>query len=158
MKNKLIGAWMLALALCIMGPVQAASTNADEEAVAQALRLMYVALTHHDMAQLRAVTTTDFYTFDGGEEFSRDAFMALIQRLNAEGKTYVWNVTEPRVRVEGKLAWITYVNRGSVQDAAGKRDVSWLESAVLLKDTGTWRIQFFHSTRVPVKSAPPASS
>jgi hypothetical protein len=38
-----------------------------------------------------------------------------------------------------------------VQDAAGKRDVSWLESAVLLKQKGAWRVQFFHSTRVPAK-------
>ena len=36
----------------------------------------------------------------------------------------------------------------SVQDAAGKKDVSWLESAVLRKGAGAWRIQFFHSTRV----------
>jgi hypothetical protein len=157
MKNKQFRAWLLALALCIMGPVQAASSTADEQAVVQALRLMYVALSNHDTAQLRAVTTTDFYTFDGGEEFSGDGFVALIKRLNAEGKTFVWTVMEPKVRIEGKIAWITYLNRGSVQDAAGRRDVSWLESAVLLKDSGTWRIQFFHSTRVPVKSVPPAA-
>jgi hypothetical protein len=36
-------------------------------------------------------------------------------------------------------------------DATGKTEVSWLESAVLLKDRGAWRIQFFHSTRVPAK-------
>lgn len=42
-------------------------------------------------------------------------------------------------------------SRGSVQDAAGKKDVIWLESAVLLKEAGGWRIQFFHSTRVPSK-------
>lgn len=84
-------------------------------------------------------------------EFPGDGLMALIKRINAEGKTIVWSVTKPKVRIEGAVAWITYLNRGHVQDAAGKRDVSWLESAVLLKQSGTWRIQFFHSTRVPVK-------
>jgi hypothetical protein len=38
-----------------------------------------------------------------------------------------------------------------VQDAAAKKEVSWLESAVLLKEADTWHIQFFHSTRVPAK-------
>jgi hypothetical protein len=112
---------------------------------------MYVALTKDDTAQLRAVTTPDFYAFDGGEKMTGDELMALIKSLHAAGKTFVWTVTEPKVRIEHAVAWITYLNRGSVQDAAGKKDVSWLESAVLLKEAGTWRIQFFHSTRVPVK-------
>jgi Domain of unknown function (DUF4440) len=110
---------------------------------------MYVALTQEDTAQLRAVTTDDFYSFDGGAKMTGDELMVIIKRAHAAGKTYVWTVTEPKVRIEGAVAWITYLNRGSVQEAAGKKDVSWLESAVLLKEAGTWRIQFFHSTRVP---------
>ena len=77
--------------------------------------------------------------------------MTVIKSTHASAKTFVWQVTEPRVRIEGAVAWITYINRGYVQDVAGKKDVSWLESAVLLKAGGTWRIQFFHSTRVPAK-------
>jgi len=152
MKNKMFPAWMLAIAFGFMGSARASPTPADEEAVAQALRLMYVALTNEDTAQLKAVTTSDFYTFDGGQRFTGDEFMALIKGLHAAGKTFVWTVPEPTVRIEGAVAWITYLNRGSVQDAAGKQDVSWLESAVLLKEAGTWRIQFFHSTRVRAKA------
>ena len=151
MTSKLLPAWMLAIALCFMGAAQASSPTTDEDAVAQAIRLMYVALTKDDTAQLRAVTTSDFYAFDGGEKMTGDELMSLIKSLHAAGKTFVWTVTEPKVRIEHAVAWITYLNRGSVQDAAGKKDVSWLESAVLLKEAGTWRIQFFHSTRVPVK-------
>ena len=151
MKSKLPAAWMVAIASCLMGSTQASAAPAEEEAVAQTLRQMYVALTHDDAAQLRAVTTSDFYTFDGGEKFTGDEFIALIKRLHAAGKTFVWTVPDPKVRIEGNVAWITYLNRGSVQDSAGKKDVSWLESAVLLKEAGTWRIQFFHSTCVPAK-------
>ena len=151
MKNKTLPAWLLAIVFCFMGSVQASSPPADEEAVAQALRLMYVALTNEDAAQFRAVTTSDFHSYDGGKKFAGDELMTLIKGLHATGKTFVWTVAEPTVRIEGNVAWITYVNRGSVQDAAGKKDVSWLESAVLLKEAGTWRIQFFHSTRVPAQ-------
>ncbi|PYI40867.1 MAG: hypothetical protein DMF12_11805 [Verrucomicrobia bacterium] len=35
------------------------------------------------------------------------------------------------------------------QDAKGKKNLSWLESAVLRTENGAWRIHFFHSTRVP---------
>jgi hypothetical protein len=53
--------------------------------------------------------------------------------------------------MHGDLAWITYVNRGSVGDAAGVTPVTWLESAVLRHDGRRWRIRFFHSTRVPAE-------
>jgi ketosteroid isomerase-like protein len=150
MKNKLSQALMIAITFCFMGAARTSSMTA-EEAVAQTLRLMYVALANEDTAQLRAVITPDFYAFDGGERFNGDELMTLIKSLHAAGKTIVWTVPEPTVRIEGTVAWITYTNRGSSQDAAGKKDVSWLESAVLLKEAGTWRIQFFHSTRVPAK-------
>lgn len=151
MKKKMFPAWLLATAFYLTGHAQASPAASDEEAVVQAIRLMYVALTNEDTAQLRAVTATDFYAFDVGKKFAGDEFMALIKNAHASGKTFVWTVTEPKVRIEGAVAWITYLNRGSVQDAAGKKDVSWLESAVLLKDSGAWRIQFFHSTRVPAE-------
>jgi hypothetical protein len=75
--------------------------------------------------------------------------MALIKRVHAAGDVYVWRVTEPEVHVHGDLAWIAYVNRGSVQDAKGKKDLTWLESAVLHRIGGAWKIRFFHATRVP---------
>jgi hypothetical protein len=152
MKNRVFPAWLLAILCCINGPVLASQpASTDEEAVVQAIRLMYVALTNEDPAQLRAVTTADFYAFDGGKNMTGDELLALIKGIHAGGRTIVWNVTEPRVRFEGKMAWITYLNRGYSQDAAGKKDVSWLESAVLQKEKDTWRLQFFHSTRVPAE-------
>jgi ketosteroid isomerase-like protein len=142
---------MFAIASWFGGAAHASPPPADEEAVAHQVRQMYVALAQEDRALLKAVTTDDFLAFDGGEQLSGDELMALIVKLHAAGKVFVWTVPAPKVRIEGKVAWITYVNLGSVQDAAGKKDVSWLESAVLLKEAGSWRIQFFHSTRVPAK-------
>jgi ketosteroid isomerase-like protein len=77
--------------------------------------------------------------------------MDLIKSAHAAGKVYVWTVNEPEVHVSGDMAWITYVNRGSIKDASGTKDVTWLESAVLQKEKGAWRIHFFHSTRAPEK-------
>ena len=103
------------------------------------------------MAKFRAVTTPDFYAFDAGGRFTGDALMDLIKAAHAAGKVYVWTVNEPEVHISGDIAWVTYVNRGSIKDASGIKDVNWLESAVLQKEQGTWRIRFFHSTRVPEK-------
>jgi ketosteroid isomerase-like protein len=74
--------------------------------------------------------------------------MNLIKALHAEGKRFEWNVTEPDVHITGNMAWIAYVNKGSITDASGTVNQNWLESAFLQKQAGIWKIVFMHSTRV----------
>ena len=123
--------------------------SAEQVQVTEAIRSMYAALTADDVPKFRAVTSPDFYAFDLGKRFTGDALMGLIKTAHAAGKVYVWTVNEPDVHIDGNTAWITYVNHGSVKDASGIKDVTWLESAVLQKEKNTWRIRFFHSTRAP---------
>lgn len=130
---------------------QSTPAGNDEAKVTEAVRSFFAAATTDDLDKLHAVTTSDFYAFDAGGRFTRDALMELIKTAHAAGKVYLWTVNDPEVHIAGDVAWMTYVNRGSISDASGKKDVRWLESAVLRKDQGTWRIQFFHSTRVPEK-------
>jgi ketosteroid isomerase-like protein len=121
----------------------------DETEIIQTMRAMFAALTTDDAAKFRILTSADFYTFDGGKRFTGDALLELLKAHHAAGKVYVWNVTEPEVHLHGDIAWITYVNQGSIQDASGTKNLTWLESAVLRKENGGWRIRFFHSTRAP---------
>ena len=132
-------------------PVYPSGLEDDEARVIEAIQLMYVALQKDDLAKFQTVTSPNFYAFDGGKRFSGDELMAFVKNLHAAGKIYVWKVTEPEVHIDGTTAWITYVNRGSLEDKSGKQNLSWLESAVLRKQNGAWLIQFLHSTRVPVE-------
>ncbi len=130
-------------------PVYASPTSADDAAVIDTMKTMYVAATTDDLAKFYTVASPDFYSFDGGKRFTGDELMAFIKKVHADGKVYVWTVNEPEVHVDGNTAWITYVNRGSVTDLSGKKDVTWLESAILRKHEKKWMIHFFHSTRAP---------
>jgi hypothetical protein len=125
-----------------------ASTN-DEVQVTEALRSMFAALSVEDILKLRTVVAPDFYAFEAGGRITGDALIDLIKKAHAAGKVYVWTVNEPEVHIDGSMAWVTYINRGSIKDASETKNVSWLESAVLRKEKDNWRIQFFHSTRVP---------
>ncbi|HEY5073781.1 MAG TPA: nuclear transport factor 2 family protein [Pyrinomonadaceae bacterium] len=131
---------------------QSTPPAADQVQVAEAIRSFFAAATADDLEKLHAVTAPDFYAFDAGGRFTRDALMEMIKAAHAAGKVYVWTVNEPEVHISGDIAWITYVNHGSIKDASGTKDVTWLESAVLQKEKGTWRIHFFHSTRAPEKN------
>ena len=149
---------MFALATIALLTLKAAALAADQPAplaasdlaeVTETVRTMFAAMAADDSKKFRAVTTPDFYAYDVGKRFTGDELMNLIKGALAEGKTYVWSVNEPEVHLHGDLAWITYVNNGSVKDATGTKNVTWLESAILQKEAGTWRIRFLHSTRVP---------
>ena len=144
-----------ATALLLASSIGAASldqptpaTN-DEGQIIEAVRSMFAALSAEDIPKLRAVIAPDFYAFEAGGRITGDALIELLKKAHAAGKVYVWTVNEPEVHIDGSTAWITYVNRGSIKDASETKNVSWLESAVLQKDKDNWRIQFFHSTRVP---------
>lgn len=130
----------------------AQSASADESAhVADTLRAMYAAAQKDDLNAFHAVVTPDFYAFDGGTRFEGDALMRLIITLHAKGAKAVWTVTQPDVHISGDHAWIAYLNVGSLQMSADAPVVpmQWLESATLVKQNGQWKIEFFHSTRVP---------
>jgi ketosteroid isomerase-like protein len=128
---------------------QTDQTAADKTQVTEVVRAMFAALAANDLDKFRAVTAPDFYAFDVGKRFTRDALIDLIKTAQAAGNVYVWTVNEPEVHISGDIAWITYVNKGSVKDSSGTTDMTWLESAVLRKEKGIWRIHFFHSTRAP---------
>lgn len=131
-------------------PQRAAAGQAkDQAAVLDTMQTLFAAAATDDLAKFHSAVAPSFYAYDGGKRFEGDALMELIKTLHASGKIYVWKITEPEIHIDGNLAWITYVNRGSVEDASGKKDLSWLESAVLEKQGGAWRIRFLHSTRVP---------
>lgn len=141
----------LTLSACATIPKAPACPSATEAttAVPETLRRMYAALTVENEAAFRAELADGFYAYDVGKRFSADELFLLIKAAHAAGKRFVWTVQEPDTHVTCDLAWVAYVNRGSVTDGTGERLVAWLESAAVVHERGAWRIRFFHSTRVP---------
>jgi hypothetical protein len=111
---------------------------------------IFAAALTDDVAKFDSVIAPGFYIYDVGARFNGDSIMALIKAQHIAGKRYEWKVTEPDVHISGKTAWIAYVNKGSITDASGSVNQTWLESAFLEKQAGAWKIVFMHSTRVPV--------
>jgi Domain of unknown function (DUF4440) len=129
-----------ALAACSTSPADAAK-------VVDAVKILFVAASNDDIAKFHSVAAPGFYAFDGGKRFNGNELMNMVKQVHAAGKVYVWTVTEPDVHVNCDSAWITYLNRGSIQDQAGKHELTWLESAELQRIGGRWRIRFLESER-----------
>jgi ketosteroid isomerase-like protein len=147
--------WVAIIALMFSPIVFAAgaqqrSLTFDQQQVVDTVSTVFIAARADDVADFDSVIASGFYIFDNGARFNGDSIMALIKAQHAAGKHYEWNVTEPDVHIDGNTAWIAYVNKGSITDAAGTVNQNWLESAFLEKQAGKWKILFMHSTRVPI--------
>jgi ketosteroid isomerase-like protein len=147
----------LASVLLIVATLSAASAQekyltTDQKQIVDTVRTIFTAARADDVAKFDSVIASDFYIYDNGARFNGDSVMALIKQLHAAGKRYEWNVTQPDVHISGNTAWIAYVNQGSISDASSTTDQAWLQSAVLQKQAGVWKIVFMHSTRVPKAS------
>ena len=133
-----------------------AAKPGDEAAIVGTLRGMYAAATVDDRAKMRTYFAPGFYMFDGGNRYEGDSVMDLIEDSYKKGVRYVWSVTKPDVHVHCNEAWIAYVNEGSItKPGAGTMPMQWLESAVLERQGGVWKMTFFQSTRVPARAPIP---
>jgi len=124
--------------------------TADQARIVDTVSTILTAALKDDVGKFDSVIAPDFYIYDGGARFNGDSIMALIKAQHIAGKRYEWKVTEPDVHISGKTAWITYINNSSISNASGAVNQTWLESAFLEKQAGTWKIVFMHGTRVPV--------
>jgi uncharacterized protein DUF4440 len=144
-----------ALALMLYEPITARALpklTAEQSQIVDTVSTIFAAARTDDVAKFDSVIAPHFYIFDAGARFNGDSIMAFIKAQHLAGKRYEWNVTEPDVHVNGKTAWVAYVNKGSIGDAAGTVNQDWLESAFLQKQAGVWKIVFMHSTRVTMVS------
>ena len=130
MRLPLMRVTLLVITLLLTATAARAS-EPDTAEIRAAILALFEAATSDDIEKFRQVTAPAFYSFDGGKRFDGDELMQLIGKLHAEGWIYDWNVREPDITVRG--------------------DVAWLESAVLQKDDGRWRIHFFHSSRSKIR-------
>jgi ketosteroid isomerase-like protein len=145
-KSRLFVGTLLAAA----GLAEAAAACAPQAAPdpAETLRRMFAAAMNSDKAAMLKEFEPDFYAFDGGKRLSGPELSGIVDMMRAKGQTYVWTVNDPDVHVACDMAWVAYVNRGSVTDKNGTQPRIWLESAVLDWRDGAWKLRFLHSTRV----------
>ena len=137
-------AWALVAALQA-GAAQAADDAAD---VQQAIKDNYTAYSGFDERKYRATTTDDFILLENGELIDREGDVANMPKPDI-GFRRKDHFTFNSVKVEGDFAYAVYtLNSEIYDDVKGARSREWLESAILRRIEGRWKMALLHSTRV----------
>lgn len=125
-----------------------ARTGAEHRAVEAAVTdSFFGAIERFDHTALRRSVTPDFELVEDTLRLGIDQFVELVRSF--EGKaTIVYRFDAFNTRTASRTAWTTYRNRGTMTAQGQRTEFEWLETAVLLRQGGTWRIDRLQSTPV----------
>ena len=147
-------AYPLALAAAIMltGCTHGRQSNcpASPEASGEIERTVHAffdALGKEDRVAFQRLTTTSFYSFDAGKRFPGTKLVDVVRDAHARGVQLNWSIGPLDTKLSCDVAWSAWENVGSAGIPPDVRPVRWLESAVLVRQDGRWKIDFFHSQR-----------
>ncbi len=122
-----------------------ASTDADLRKAQLVLRGYSDAISRWDYAEMRRLCSPGFRLFEDGEIWTVDDHVAFLRRY--EGKASIaYEFTEATGAVDGNVAWFTHRNSAKAQIEGKAISFEWIESAVLRKTNGEWRLVLLHST------------
>jgi len=117
-------------------------------AVKAAIQENYAAYSSFDEARYRGTTTDDFLLLEHGELIDREGDIASMAKPGTgfrRSDYFEFNT----VKIEGNFAYAVYtLKSGIYDDKRGARDREWLESAILRREDGQWKVAVLHSTRV----------
>lgn len=139
--NLLLG-FLLALFLCSTGVAEAADHPALEP-----VKALFAAMSKQDGKAMQDTSTRDFQLLEHGEEWTMQKLIAVVQ-ANGQPRERKNFFKQIRARQSGDLAWVSYWNKAEIRRLKELRTIVWLESAVMAKVDGEWKIQMLHSTRV----------
>ena len=140
----LTGCTHLNQSACVAPP----QTNADIDGTVHAF---FEALRREDKAAFRKLTTTSFYSYDGGKRYVGTELVDVVRDARVRGVQLNWSIGPLDTKLGCEVAWSAWENVGSAGKPPDVKPVRWLESAVLVRENARWKIDFFHSQRAAVQ-------
>jgi ketosteroid isomerase-like protein len=155
MKKLLASIPLIVLLCCVCGcqgqrqqaaeePV--ADVEAEKQNVEKVIYDFFDAIFAFNYEGIRDLCTDDFILFESGQVMNVDGFLNFLTPF--EGSTTTYEFEDIKTSVEGSVAWMSLRNKAVMTMGEEVINFDWLESAVLKKQEGLWKLAFYHSTTV----------
>lgn len=147
----------LATSLVLTGCADARQPNCADPVDARAeieatIHDFFDALRKDDEASFKSLTTESFYSFDVGKRFDGTELVDVVRDAHAQGVQINWSIGPVDTKLSCDVAWSAWENVGSAGIPPDLQPIRWLESAVFVRENGSWKIDFFHSQRAAENS------
>ena len=130
---------------------QAQKTLPKDQADVQAtVRTMFDALSELDINKMRSCCTTDITILESGKVWNMDTLALRITTRKEKSASFkrLNKLNFLETKISGNTAWVSYNNEAIITYNDKTQTVKWLESVVLIKDKGSWKIALLHSTEL----------
>ena len=129
-------------------------TTADEEAVRTLIRDWFAAFSKSDEAHFRSMMTDDYVLCENGELMDLAGVLTMFKTERPPGYQRTDQFDFKSVTVRGETAWAVYFLESDINTDKMQRHRKWLESIVLRKVDGRWRLTLHHSTKIAGTDTP----
>jgi ketosteroid isomerase-like protein len=137
-----------AMALVATACVPNGKSSDDAAAVQQAIKDNYAAYSGFDEQKYRAMLADDYLLLENGELIDREGDVAMMAKTGT-GYRRTDEFDFRSVKIDGDFAYAVYFLKSGIHDdIKGTRTREWLESAILRRSEGAWRLALLHSTRI----------
>lgn len=128
----------------------------EKESIEASISKFFDGISEINADKLKANATQDFILLEDGAVWNMDT---LITKVYARKNSVIKRINKFQfinTEQNGNIAWVSYHNTAEFSLNEKQQTVNWLESAVLSKENGTWKIKLLHSTRVvpPKQNSP----
>ncbi len=145
---------LLAAAFLLAALTPAAAQNkpsAEAAPVQQAITGVFDGFSAMSLEKIMRHCTPDLILLEDGVVWNADSIAAAINRMKGVDFKRVNSFDFLQTEVRGNTAWTSYFNQADMQINGTPRQVRWLESAVLVKEAGGWKVKVLHSTVIRPK-------
>ena len=122
--------------------------SADSLSAQQSVVRLFDGIAEIDSAKIVANVTKDFLLLEDGLVWNMDSLVKAIKPMKYQDFKRTNEFRFLSQELTGVTGWIAYYNTAHVQFNGQKRDINWLESAVVVKENDTWKVKMLHSTRL----------
>ncbi len=112
---------------------------------------MFSALSDFNTVGMKESVTNEFLLLEHGEIWDINVLASYAAPSNVQRKNYFSLISS---KVRRNIAFINYWNKAKIKNGNSETVKAWLESVVVMKVDGIWKLQQMHSTRVKLKNVP----
>ena len=135
------------IALFFLISTQFSFAQTSEKAdVQQVITRFFDALSVAHIPQMKAEVSDDFILLENGEIWTIDTLANKISRPKPEGYLRQNSFDFITTKIDKNRAYVYYKNKAEISSKTRNATIKWLESAILRKEKGRWRMEFMHST------------
>jgi len=120
----------------------------EKDSIEASISKFFDGLSEIDAKKLKAYTTDDFILLENGQLWNIDTLINKMSTPKNAGIKRINKFQFIKTEQNGDIAWVSYHNTAEFSLNEKQQTINWLESAVLRKENGRWKIKLLHSTRV----------